>query len=150
MNEPAESKQIKESTKTAAQPFYGRLSISNLFLITTGSALAIWLQNPAGFTNDRTAVVIAATFAPIYGIAFAALVISLSHRPARPFATEPGHWLLLFVAAASGCLLYIFRLAVSLQAVQQKHLPIAEVAVLGVGLVAMPLLLFLAPVLLLA
>jgi len=79
-------------------PARERLSIGHLLLITAGSAVAIWLQQPPGVARDVRYVAVAVVFAPVYGTAIVALalvVVRLWNR--QRFLDEPGHWLLVAV-----------------------------------------------------
>jgi len=98
MIEPAQFGMLNQGPST--QSLYGRLSIAHLLLITAGSAIAVWLQQPPGATSDVVAVAVAATFAPVYGTALAAMVIALRQWPTKPLATQPGHSLLLLIGSS--------------------------------------------------
>lgn len=76
-----------------------RLSIADLLLITLGTAIAIWILQPSGTAPGIAQATVAIVFAPLYGAAIAAtlLAISRSHRNLAPFATQPGHRLLLLI-----------------------------------------------------
>jgi hypothetical protein len=110
MDEPATS-DVRSKAAPPESPFYGRLSIAHLLLITAGSAIAVWLQQPPGMESSVVAVTLAVTLAPVYGTAMAAIVISLSQRPARPFAAQPGHWLLLLIGNVFAGLGLAWRMA---------------------------------------
>src|SRR5262245_11460678 len=76
-----------------------RLSIADLFLITLGTAIAIWFWLPLRDTLNAPQMGIIVAFAPLYGSAIAAVFISAfrAHKNLAPFASQPGHWLLLLI-----------------------------------------------------
>lgn len=77
-----------------------RLSIADLFVITLGAAIAIWfLQQPATFLDNRAVILVNVVMSPLYGLSIAALILATYRllRASPPFATQPGHWLLLIV-----------------------------------------------------
>ena len=100
MDEPVTTP-LQHKCSSPEPPFYGRLSIAHLLLITAGSAAAIWLMQPPNGNAGRLDVIISVSFAPVYGTALAVLVLAFRRvlTVGIPIATEPGHWLLLIIGS---------------------------------------------------
>src|SRR6476659_11351256 len=76
-----------------------RLSIADLLLIMVGSAIAILILQPPSATQNVPIVIVNAVMSPLYGSAVTAVFLAVwrSLTGREPFASEPGHTLLLII-----------------------------------------------------
>jgi len=92
-----------QTSTTATAPEHSRslganrLSIADLLLITLGSAIAIWVLQPPGGVYSRSWTAVNVAFSPLYGAALAVVILAVrADLKLKSFATQPGHWLLLW------------------------------------------------------
>jgi hypothetical protein len=67
-----------------------------------GTAIAVWILQPPSGPRRIILAVVNIVMSPFYGCAVAAVCVSLFRivKEMEPFATQPGHWLLLMIGTA--------------------------------------------------
>jgi len=85
---------------------FSRVSIADLLLVTLGTAIVIWFWLPIRRELNDAETTVIVLFAPVYGSAIAFVFVSLyrAQNSLMPFATQPGHMLLLLIGTTTAAI----------------------------------------------